>query len=88
LLPLGRSAGSRSDFLAAAEYPYPPNFCCHRKSAGKITATVNAAKFVKFGQPPQKLRLTFSLVYHFTKPRIVYFAYWLQARNLGLFAKY
>jgi len=48
------------DFLATAEYPDPPNFCRHRKSAGKITAAVNAAKFVKFSKPPHKLRLTFS----------------------------
>jgi len=33
------------DFLAAAEYPDPPNFCRRRKSAGKITAAVNAAEF-------------------------------------------
>jgi len=26
------------DFLAAAEYPDLPNFCCRRKSAGKIAA--------------------------------------------------
>jgi len=42
--------------LAAAEYPDPPNFCRRQKSAGKITAAVNAAEF---GEPPQKLRLTF-----------------------------
>jgi len=48
------------DFLAAAaEYPDPPNFCRRRKSAVKITAAVNAAEFVKFGEPPQKLWLTF-----------------------------
>jgi len=47
------------DFLPAAEYPDPPNFCHRRKSAGKMTAAVNAAEFVKFGEPPQKLRLTF-----------------------------
>ena len=75
------------DFLAAAKYPDPPNFCHRRKSDGKITATVNAAEFVKFHEPPQKLWLTFGWVYHFTKPRIVYFVYWLQERNLGSFAK-
>jgi len=47
------------DFLAAAEYLDLPNFCHRRKSAGKITAAVNAADFVKFGEPPQKRRLTF-----------------------------
>jgi len=26
------------DFLPAAEYPDPPNFCHRRKSAGKMTA--------------------------------------------------
>jgi len=71
------------DFLAAAEYLNPPNFCCCRKSAGKITAAINAAEFVKFHQLPQKLRLTFGWVYHFTKPRIIYFAYWLQAEKSG-----
>jgi len=82
-----RPKNFRVDFLAAAEYPDPPNFCRRRKSAGKIMAAVNAAEFVKFGEPPQKLRLTFGWVYPFTKPRIVYFAYWLQERNLGLCAK-
>ena len=44
-------------FFAAAEYPDPSNFCCCRKSAGKIAAAVNAAEFIKFGQPLQKFRL-------------------------------
>ena len=48
------------DFLAASEYPDPPNFCA--KSARKITAAVNAAEFVKFGEPQQKLWLTFGWV--------------------------
>jgi len=49
------------DFLASAtaEYPDPPNFCHLRKSARKIMVAVNAAKFVKFGKPQQKLWLTF-----------------------------
>jgi len=60
------------DFLAAtAEYPDPPNFYRRRKSTGKMTAAVNAAKFVKFSEPSQKLWLTFGWVYHFTKPRTV-----------------
>jgi len=51
---------STLDFLAATEYPDPPNFSRRRKSAGKITAATNAAEFVKFGEPPQKLGLTFN----------------------------
>jgi len=49
----------RLDFLAAGEYPDPLNFCGRLKSAGKITAAVNAAELLEFGKPPQKLRLTF-----------------------------
>jgi len=37
-------------FLAAAEYPYPPNFGLPPKNA----AAENAAKFYKVGQPPKK----------------------------------
>jgi len=37
---------SELDFLAAAEYRDPPNFCRRQKSPGKIAAAVNAAKLV------------------------------------------
>ena len=60
------------DFLAAAEYPDPPNFC-RRKSAGKIAAVVNAGEVVKFSQPLQKRSVNFAI---FTKPKIVYFVCW------------
>jgi len=57
---------TKLDFLAAAtKYPDLPNFFWRRKSAGKISAAINAAEFVKFGQLLQKLRLTFSWVCHF-----------------------
>jgi len=36
-------------FLVAAEYSDTPNFCRRRKSAGKISAAVNAAEFEKLG---------------------------------------
>ena len=48
------------DFLAAAECPDPPNFCRGRISAENIAAAVNAAEFINFGQPLQKLRLILS----------------------------
>jgi len=47
------------DFLAAAEYPDSPNFCRCRKSAGKVTAAVNAAEFVNSVSRSKKNRLTF-----------------------------
>ena len=61
----------------SAKFFPPPKI--RRKNYGRC----KRRRICKSGEPPQKLRLTFGWVYHFTEPKTVYFAYWLQAINLG-----
>jgi len=68
---------SRRRISGSAEFLPPPKI--RRKNYGRC----KRRRICKSGEPPQKLRLTFGWVYHFTEPKTVYFAYWLQAINLG-----